>query len=245
MANAATLITAIATLLSAIVWPMLVAVILIFFRRGIVDSLARVPDLISRTEKAKLGWLELELKRVAAIPADAESGGAVSPEQIRSAAKIEVAAKDLRLADLRGQIERLCTEYEAIRAAMPPGARRTRAMDEVIAQMRTIGPAVSFMLEELKGAGSPGGRLAAIAIMQMEPSKADLEWLLERFSVEAPFLFFHAALVFEFLAHSLAGSRREEVIEFAAKALATVRAFDGEPDASTVGVLESIVHNPY
>lgn len=238
LAEVAAVITAFAALISALAWPVLVASILIVFRKGVAASLDRIPDMMNRAEKAKLGWLELELKNAAEAVKATDGGGVVSPEQIRSAAKVEIASKDLRLADLRAQIERLCTEYEAIRAAMPPGQPRTTAMDKIIAQMRTIGRAVSFMLEDLKASSSVGGRLAAIAIMQMEPDKADLEWLLARFSTENPFLFYHASLVLSSLARS--EKRNQEVIDVANRALAILEAFPGVPDTNTVSVLKSI-----
>jgi hypothetical protein len=242
MVEVAGFITACATLISAVIWPALIGVTLFCFRKTLLATLTELPLLLSRAERAKLGWLEIELnKQVEEVGKNVDLGrGEVSPEQVRSAARVELVSRDLRVTDLRSQVERLSREYNALRATLKPGPDRTRAMDEIIAQMRTIGPASAFMLEELKSSLSAGNRLAAIAIMQMDLSKADLKWLLARFASEAPFLFYHAALVLEILVRNQIGDVTD-VISTAKEALNILEEFEGVPDRNTIDVLRSIV----
>ena len=243
MADFAALVTALAAVVSALIWPALIAGIMIGFRRPIRFILEKVPTFLDRTEKAKLGVVEFELRKQAEeASSKPDSGrGEVSPEQIRSAAKIEFAARELPLSDLTSQVERLCIEYEMARSVLSSGPKRTKVMNEIMAQMRTIGPSVSFLLEDFKSALSPGKRLAAIAMMQMEPSKVDLHWLAARFGSEAPFIFYQAALVLEALARSSSGAKLQEVVDVAKHGMQRVESFDGEPDRNTLQVLASII----
>lgn len=246
MAETASIVTALAALISALAWPILLAAVVIYFRKGISAGLERVPEMMSRAQKAKLGWLEIELRQVADIAnSSPKDKGTVSPEQIRSAAKVEVFSQDLSLGDLRYQVEKLCIEYEDIRRRLPSGQKRTQAMDAVLAQMRTIGPSISFMLDDLKRSSRAADRLAAVAIMQMDTLRADPKWLLLRFSEDVPFIFYHASLILEALARARTGADKDEVIEVAHNALEIVEGFEGSPDSATVNVLNSIIADVY
>lgn len=242
MAGIASIVTAFAALISALAWPILLAAVVIHFRKAISAGLDRVPEMMSRAHKAKLGWLEIELRQVADIAnASPKDKGVVSPEQIRSAAKVEVFSQDLSLGDLRYQVEKLCIEYEDIRRKLPSGQKRTQAMDAVLAQMRTIGPSISFMLDDLKRSSRAADRLVAVAIMQMELSRADPNWLLLRFSEDVPFIFYHASLILENLVRTISGEDKVELIDVAQNALEIVEGFEGAPDSATVNVLNSII----
>jgi hypothetical protein len=151
--------------------------------------------------------------------------------------------KDLPVGDLTNQIERLCIEYEMARAVLSSGSNRTKVMNGIMAQMRTIGPSVSFLLDEFKSSPSAGKRLAAIAIMQMEPSKADPQWLAARFGSESPFLFYQAALALKALARSSSGSDLGFVLDVAKHGISRIESFDGTPDSNTLRVLHSILED--
>ena len=242
MAGIVSIVTAIAALISALAWPAIFAAFVIYFRKEISAGMERVPEMMSRAQKAKLGWLEIELRQAADIAnASPKDKGVVSPEQIRSAAKVEVFSQDLSLGDLRYQVEKLCIEYEDIRRRLPSGQKRTQAMDAVLAQMRTIGPSISFMLDDLKRSSRAADRLVAVAIMQMESSRADPNWLLLRFSEDVPFIFYHASLVLQNLVRTRSGADKDELIDVAQNALGIVEGFQGTPDSETVNVLNSII----
>ena len=83
---------------------------------------------------------------------------------------------------------------------------------------------------------------AAIAMMQMVPLSADLDWLRERFSTEHPFVFYHAALALQNAANVCdTPETKKHLREVAQQALATVKAFAGPPDQSTVEVLDMLL----
>lgn len=184
---------------------------------------------------------ELNLHAAAMIDVAEKRPGEISTEQIRSAARVEVHARALDDTTLRDQLQQLCIEYETIRRALRPGRERTRAMTEVLLKMRTLGPAVAGFLPELKASSSPGKRLSAVAIMQIEPHKADIPWLLGRFSEEKPFIFYHAALALEKIAQQGDEARQAAARDAAAKALRTLEAFEGVKDANSIAVLSEIV----
>jgi hypothetical protein len=195
-----------------------------------------------RAEKAKLGMLEIELRKQAydAAETDDLGKGQVSVEQISSAAKVEVVSKDIGLKPLKDQIDRLCIEYEIVRETLPSGDKRTKAMNRIMAQMRVIGPSVSVLLDDLKNSQSAGERLAAIAIMQMEPKRADLKWLELRFGNESPFIFYQVALLLQTLSQARPDLKLS-VIDVAERACDIVKGFSGIPDLSTLDVLKSII----
>jgi hypothetical protein len=115
-------------------------------------------------------------------------------------------------------------------------------MTRVIVKMRSLAPSLVDFLDAYKGSGSPGSRLAAIAMMQMAPRVADIDWLRDRFSSEPPFLFYHAALALQNVADiSATRQEREHLREVAQQALATVKSFPGGPDQGTIEVLEMLI----
>jgi hypothetical protein len=60
--------------------------------------------------------------------------------------------------------------------------------------MRVLGLAAVRLLPELTESSSPGKRLAAAASLQVKPNAIYIEWLAERFSIEKPFIQYHAAV---------------------------------------------------
>jgi hypothetical protein len=184
---------------------------------------------------------ELNVQAAAMIDGAEKQPGNISTEQIRSAARVKVQAGGLDEDTLRGQLQQLCIEYETIRRVLPPGRERTRAMTEVLLKMRTLGPAVAGFLPELKASTSPGKRLAAVAIMQLEPDKADIRWLLGRFTQDKPFIFYHAAVALDKIAQQGDEARRAEAREAAKTALRTLEGFEGgQKDANSIAILARI-----
>jgi hypothetical protein len=94
------------------------------------------------------------------------------------------------------EIQRLAAEYDQIRNAMRPDDNRTRVMTAIFSQMKAKAAGAIALLEDLKRNESSGTRLAAIAVMQMFPNEAHLDWLAERLdsSLEKPFVGYQAAL---------------------------------------------------
>jgi hypothetical protein len=113
----------------------------------------------------KVEWLgikaeiQTELNKAAeeAAPLAGLSKGA-SPDELQRAVKVAEIARQGDIALVRQQVDSLATEYENIRAAMPPGDPRTRRMEVVVSKMRTIGRAAFPIRYELTG-----GRLSRLS----------------------------------------------------------------------------------
>ena len=243
MTGLAALITAIAALIAAIVWPLSLIVVFLMFRTQILLAAENMPALVKRMRKVKLGVFEAELEKETEglIDAALADPSKISPQQIRSATRVQLAARALDGQALRAQLRQLSLEFDILRRTLPSGPERSRAMTEVLVKMRTIGPALSHLIGELKGSDSPGERLAAVAMMQLDPDLLDLDWLLERFRVDPPFLFFQSAFALKNAARLLGPEEDIRIRQTADKALVQVRCYDGEPDANTVRLLEEIV----
>jgi len=243
MESFAKLVTALATFAAAVAWPAAFLASILTFRKEIRSSLVKLPTVIDRVKALKLGAIEAELERVADESArQAKSDkGFVSRAEVAASARIKADADNVGITNLLTQVDKLCIEYDTVRRVMPPSDRRTRAMTQVLVQMRTLGPSVSEHIEVYKSSGSAGSRLAAVAMMQMQPERVDLEWLARRFREEHPFIFYHAALALQNAANNGDPERLSAVKATAAGALGVVRSFDGEPDASSIQVLEAIL----
>jgi len=241
MDDFAKLLTAVAALLGAIAWPVTLLALAFLFRGALQTAFGRIPFLLDRVTKASVAGVKVELERVA----DAESedkSGKVTPKQKDAAARIAVEKQDVGSQPLLGELDRLCLEYDALRRTLPPGEIRTRAMTRIIVQMRSLAPSLIEFLDAYRGSGSAGSRLAAIAMMQMVPTSADVKWLEGRFSSDPPFLFYHAALALQNAVDSRdTVEGKLEIREVARRALKQVESLKGEPDPSTIEVLETLI----
>ncbi|WP_154794122.1 DUF4062 domain-containing protein [Occultella kanbiaonis] len=95
---------------------------------------------------------------------------------------------------VRNQVEALTREYEHLRETMQSGDRRTRRMEVVASQLRSLAQSAYPLLPDLATSQRPGDRLAAVCILQAIPDAAYLDWLGERMPAEQPFLGYHAAV---------------------------------------------------
>ena len=205
--------------------------------------LNKAPVFLDRVRALKLAGVTAELGEVAKeVSGKSEpSDGEITERQIQAAATIEVQSRDFSKEPLVAQLDQLAGQYDAVRRTMPSSSRRTQILTRILVQMRALGPSLSKLIETYKASGSPGTRLAAVAMMQMEPDKADLRWLVDRFSMENPFIFYHAALALQNAANGQPDEKFLLVKEAAERALSMVKSFNGEPDRSTIEVLEAVV----
>ena len=187
----AKLLTSVAALVGAAAWPAAFLFVVFVFRGEMKSALRIIPTILDRVKKASLAGVVLELDRVANAEVDgvADKGGRITSQQIESAARIAVQAQNVSPQELLSELDRICLEYDSIRRILPSGQNRTRAMNRIIVKMRSLVPILVGFLDIYKNSGSPGGRLAAITMMQMIPSVADLDWLKDRFSSEQPYIF--------------------------------------------------------
>jgi hypothetical protein len=240
----AKLLTSVAALLGAVAWPGIFLVVVLIFRNELKSALDKVPIILDRVRKASLAGVALELDRVA--DAEAESGidksGKITARQVEAAARIAIETRDVGSQTLLREMDRLCLEYDSLRRSLPPGDTRTRAMTRVLVKMRSLAPSLVEFLDTYKGSGSPGSRLAAIAMMQMVPRVADLDWLRDRFSSEQPFLFYHAALALQNVANICnTPEEKRHLREMAQQSLDTIKSFAGVPDQATIEVLDTLI----
>ncbi|MEI9924649.1 MAG: hypothetical protein WDN50_14970 [Bradyrhizobium sp.] len=242
MEEYAKLFTAVAALFGAVAWPLAIFAIIFIFRAELRSILSKLPHLLERVKKASLPGIALELDRVA----DAEDGsnkkGTITPLQVEAASRIEIQTRELGSQTVLNELDKLCLEYDSLRRTMPAGDNRTRAMTRVLVKMRSLAPSLVDALNTYKGSGSPGSRLAAIAMMQMVPRVADINWLKDRFSSEQPFIFYHAALALQNVANiSDTSEKKRHLREVAEQALAAVKGFAGAPDRNTIDVLDTLL----
>ena len=119
----------------------------------------------------------------------------VDPGQIAAAQRLSQVATEADIAPLQRQVYGLAEEYNTQRKNMLFSPERTRILDSVVAKMRVLHGPTYGLLANLSNGKSAGERLAAIAFLEMRPNPDYLNWLADRFEVEAqPFLWYHAAL---------------------------------------------------
>lgn len=120
----------------------------------------------------------------------------VSQQEIRVASDVAniFTSTSVSIDDLRAKIAILSGKYDSIRATMSSGPERTREMESIASQMRGYALAADQLLPEYASSKAAGERLVAIAFLQIKPNKDYFTWLSDRFSVEVPFLQYHAAI---------------------------------------------------
>lgn len=77
---------------------------------------------------------------------------------------------------------------------MSPGRSRTQEMTRVVVQMRRLALAATPAIRQFAGSGSPGERLAAIAMLQTKFDPAFIGWLGQCLVKEVPFVGYQAAV---------------------------------------------------
>lgn len=243
MEDTSKLLSSIAAILAAIAWPVGLIVAISIFRKELRAILKQVPLLIERVKKASLPGVQLELEQVASLANDSKSG-AITAKQVEAANRIVIQRDEVGQQALLSDLDRLCLEYDALRKTMTAGPSRTQAMTRVLVKMRVLAPALIQYIDVYKGSPSAGSRLAAIAMMQMSRRDADINWLKDRFWIEQPFLFYHAALALEGAANVVeTGQARQELFEVAEQARKKVKSFEGTPDLETLGVLDTLINS--
>lgn len=238
MSDAAKLITAIAALLAAIAWPILIAAVILTFRSELRSAFSRFPDFLDRVREMKIAGIEAKL---GALADKAKKNGEITAEQAETAAQLAVDSRSLGAENLYHELDKLCLQFDTVRRSMAPGPKRTMEMTRIVVKMRALALSTSDRIEVYKSSGSAGSRLAAVTMMQMDPRKLDLSWLLDRFKSDAPFVFYHAALALNNAATHRTGREREEVLEACRKALDQVKSFSGVPDRETINVLQAVL----
>src|SRR5215210_798061 len=184
---------AIASILSALAWPLVVIAFVLTQRGALTRLLDRLRRLGTPNVTAEFGETVEEVSEQV-LNAGLRASTPPTEKQVLAAERVEQAARQSDISVVRAQVFQLAQEYEQIRATMPKGDTRTRRMEVVITKMRTLALAAYPLLQELTNSGSPGERLTAVAILQVRPNPDYLDWLARRLAEEKPFIGYHAGV---------------------------------------------------
>jgi hypothetical protein len=123
-----------------------------------------------------------------AAPAMAAPAARYVPPPPQPAAPVDTTNRDNALA--------LAREYDKVRLSMRSSDERTRTMEGIFTRMKIEAPKIQSYLDTFERDGSAGVRMLAIAILNMFPNSAHLDWLAERLDpeLEKPFVGYHAAV---------------------------------------------------
>jgi hypothetical protein len=110
-----------------------------------------------------------------------------------TAQKASEVASGMDPSQIRSKVLELAEEYNFTRSALPYSPDRTRRLDTIVAKMKVVQKSAYWMLSELVNGDTPGERLAAIVFLILRPDAQYISWLVDRFSIEQPFLLYYAA----------------------------------------------------
>jgi hypothetical protein len=164
---------AVAALAEALAWPLVFGALVFTQRRPLAKLLDALVDLVRNSHRIKLGDLiDVEVDRSAKQAAERDpSTPGITPQEIEAAARVGRLAEAADDATILARMSEFAREYEATRSSMTTGRVRTMAMTATVAKMRTLALASTHLLPVFTAdKGSPGRRLAAIAILQMAPN---------------------------------------------------------------------------
>jgi hypothetical protein len=211
-------LTALAALISAIAWPLLVVIALWLGRSriaGVVDSLESL-TLPGGWEAKFRRAVTKEIQQT--VKPDSTAGRLPTEQQFKAAERIGKLALDADLSVIRDQLLNFAAEYERVRATMPAGDERTRRLEVVVAKIRTLAIAGSTLLGEFSGSSAPGERLVAVVLLQVKPDVDYIDWLAGRFALEPPFAAYHAAVALRTAVRVLPAADRDKLLAAIQKA---------------------------
>jgi hypothetical protein len=186
-----------AELLGVLLWPSVFVTLLVTQRKPLTRLLDSVVELVTSSTHIKLGdFIDVEVNR-SALQAEQNDSPAreVPAEEAEAAARVSRLVGESELPGVRERMLEFAREYEATRSNMKPGPERTRAMNAIVAKMRTLAIAARPLLREFATAGhSPGISLVALSILQLRPNLEYVPWLVDCMSAEQAFVLFHASL---------------------------------------------------
>jgi len=241
-------------LISAVIWPLFLAICLLIFRDSIRRALRALVALAERADEVKIGQLEIRrtVEQIAQTvtreenPVNVSSIPATQSAAAREIRDIVSTAHNSRARDaLRQSVRRrmlaFASKYEKLLGAMPAGPERTSEMNVVTAQMRSLGLAARRFLPEFSASSEfPGMRLAAIAILQVSPSSDYLMWLFQRFENEQPFIFFQASVAILQAVRKYGSRRTVSLSTRLENSIKQIESYEGgPPDQSTLHVLHT------
>jgi hypothetical protein len=258
------ILSGVASICSAVVWPLVIVMILWMFRAEAIELLKAAVGVAEGATRFRIWQIEFDkdvsqqvaqsasfalanpiVPHVASV-SDTQAATNIPQPQVAAAADVRSlldAAPNSTLrksaeAAIKARMLGFAQEYETTRASMSPGPDRTRAMNGVVSKMRTLALAADIFLNEWMGAAnSPGQRLAAICILQLKPQMSAVPWLVERMRVEQPFVFFHAAIALLNTVRRFGSGEHSTLAAALQSATAQVQGYGDQADANTLRVL--------
>jgi hypothetical protein len=253
MGGVAEVIKAASGLISALAWPAIALYVFIRYHKQFGDGLSALAGRLPQAEGLELGPLKIALAKAAdlatTIPASPDAQD--QREAIKQQTRV---GKDLReealqdpsiLPEIRKKMDELARQYELLRSARDAQSRKATdaeivQMNKVVSQMRALAISCLPYWTEYANSTRPGDRLAAVVIVQMSPDPKYLDWLAERFKVDRPCIFYHAALALQNMADPCWTEARDKIKAVAKQALAQLQSYP-EPDKKTVDILTTIL----
>lgn len=174
---------------------LIIAFAVVGFFMGYLYTRLFLAGAFSRADTARPG-LQSKVEAIVQQSAAAQpQGGNITPEQVTASRQIArlSASEDDRKAAIN-RVEAYAKEYEKVRAEMPPGHERTLEMEALVAKMRSLAAAAYAELPRFLKGTSPGEKLVAVSMLQVEPDVRQLPWLLEQIDTEVPFIGYQAAI---------------------------------------------------
>ena len=258
------ILSGVASICSAVIWPLVIVMVLWMFRTEAVELLKAAVGVAEGATRFRIWQIEFD-KDVSQQVAQSASFALANPvvAHVASVSDTQVAtnitapqlaaASDVRAlldaapnstlrksaeAAIKTRMLGFAQEYETTRASMSPGPDRTRAMNGVVSKMRTLALAADIYLDPfMSAANSPGQRLAAICILQLKPQMSAVPWLVERMRVEQPFVFFHASIALLNTVRRFGSGEQAALTAALQSATVQVQSYGEQSDANTLRVL--------
>jgi hypothetical protein len=126
---------------NAVAWPLAAVICVLLFRRQLTSFLGNVDSvkLFGAEISQKISSQIEQSAKEAQTKSEAELLSGPSKAELERAEAVKALAANANSGVVLIQAERLAADYERVRASMLPGDARTRAMEVVVSQMRTIG----------------------------------------------------------------------------------------------------------
>jgi hypothetical protein len=255
-AAAPTMMSSIAALVQAVVWPAVVCYFLFAYRKRIESLLEILGQKLSAATTIKAWQIEVEstaqdIKDVVTKAGNAATPsntlGAIPKSQLAAAEEVKARIENSSIPDARAlpavqeQLYQLIHDYDQARTELQSGFARTKKMVSIVAGMRTLSLAARPLLTQLMGETSDGAKLAAVCILQMSPDYEYLDWLNDLLQDEKQaFVLFQAALALLELVQNKKYEDAARVRDVIAGAISVISSYkEGTPDQNTLQVLQT------
>jgi hypothetical protein len=258
------ILSGVASICSAIIWPLVIVMVLWMFRAEAVELLKAAVGVAEGATRFRIWQIEFDkdvsqqvaqsssfalgtpiVPHVASV-SDTQAATNITAPQLAAAADVRSLLDAAPTSTLRKSAEAaiktrmlgFAQEYETTRASMSPGPDRTRAMNGIVSKMRTLSLAADIFLDTfMAAANSPGRRLAAVCILQLKPQMSAVPWLVERMRVEQPFVFFHASIALLSTVRRFGSGEQAALTSALQAAVVQVQSYGEQADANTLRVL--------